>query len=329
MIAEIAAIFLVSFFVTFITTPRLIRKFEAAGIVGKDVNKKSGRQVAEMGGMMIIMGVGAGILLAVSMNTFFGFEFHLVYTLGALATILATSLIGVFDDLFNMKQIIKAIIPIFASIPLVAVKAGTTVMFIPFFGEVDFGLLYVVVFIPLGITVASNLTNMLAGFNGMEAGMGMVMFACTAALSIMLGKVESAVISFAMLGSLLAFIIFNWYPARIFMGDIGTLSIGSALACAVILGNFESAGAILVIPHIIDFFIKLANRFPTDYWWGEEKDGKLYPYGGKVRGFAQLVMKITGGISERNLVIVFIGFEVICAVAVLIIFSRGFQPLLI
>ncbi len=328
MLKEIAFafIFLCSFAVTTVVTPRLIRKFLAAGIMGRDVNKKERPEIPEMGGTMVVMGLVAGILLAVSLNTFFGLEFNLIYVLAALGTILATALIGIFDDLFDMRQAIKAFLPIAAAIPLVAVKAGTSAMFIPFLGEVDFGLFYVVVLIPVGLAVSSNLTNMLAGFNGMEAGMGIVMFATVAAISLMFGRVESAILSLAMLGALLAFIRFNWHPAKIFIGDIGTLTIGSVLACTVILGNFESAGAILVIPYAIDFFIKLANRFPTNGWWGEEgKDGKLRPPEGRVRGFAQLAMKVSGGITERNLVLVFIGMEIICSIAVFVIFTRAWS----
>lgn len=319
-------VFLCSFLVTTAVTPSLIRKFMGAGITGKDVNKKERPEIPEMGGTMIVMGLVAGILLAVSLNTFFGLEFNLIYVLAALGTILATALIGIFDDLFDMKQAIKAFLPIAAAIPLVAVKAGTSVMFVPFLGEVDFGLFYVVVLIPVGLAVSSNLTNMLAGFNGMEAGMGIVIFAAVAAISLMFGRVESAILSLAMLGALLAFIRFNWHPAKIFIGDIGTLTIGSVLACAVILGNLESAGAILVIPYVVDFFIKLWNRFPTSGWWGEEKEeGKLHPPEGRVSGFAQLVMKMAGGITERNLVLAFIGMEVVCAIAVLVIFTRAWS----
>ena len=49
-------------------------------------------------------------------------------------------------------------------------------MTFPFIGLIDFGIIYTVILLPLGIAVASNLTNMLAGFNGNESGMGIIMF---------------------------------------------------------------------------------------------------------------------------------------------------------
>jgi len=126
-----------------------------------------------------------------------------------------------------------------------------------------------------------------------------------------------------MLGALIAFLRFNWYPARVFTGDIGNLSIGAALAVAVILGNLESAGAILVIPYVLDFFIKAYNKFPSTKWWGEPRaNGKLYPADGRVRGLAQLVMKKFNGVSEQRLVLTFIAAEAICALAAILLFGR-------
>jgi hypothetical protein len=70
------------------------------------------------------------------------------------------------------------------------------------------------------------------------------------------------------------------------------------------------------LPYIADFFIKAVNKFPSKNWWGECKGGKLYPVDGKVRGLAQLVMKLSNGISERNLTLVFVLMELVVAVFV-------------
>jgi UDP-N-acetylglucosamine--dolichyl-phosphate N-acetylglucosaminephosphotransferase len=86
----------------------------------------------------------------------------------------------------------------------------------------------------------------------------------------------------------------------------------------VIIGNFEIAGAILLIPYIIDFLIKAKNHFP--YSFGVYREGKLYcPEGGPV-GLGQLIMKVCGGISERNLVLVLIGIETIFGVVAILLY---------
>lgn len=318
------AVIAVSFAITAVSLPIIIRKVTAAGITGNDVNKAGGPMVAEMGGIAVVMGAIGSLLFSIAAMTFLGiFQFGLVEMLAAMLTIAIIALIGTFDDLFDMRKDVKTLLPMVAALPLVAVSAaGSTAVSIPFIGPVDFGVFYIVVLIPLGVTVASNLTNMLAGFNGMEAGMGAVIFASTLLLAFANGSVEMALLSAAMLGALLGFLPFNWYPARVFMGDIGTLAIGAALACAVIIGNLESAGFILVLPYLADFFIKAANRFPSTKWWGVLRSGKLLPVEGKVRGLAQLAMKLSGGISEKGLVLLFIAAEGLCGLLAILLLGK-------
>ncbi|HIH19489.1 TPA: hypothetical protein HA225_05960 [Candidatus Micrarchaeota archaeon] len=319
----IAAIFLSSCAITSVVMPLLIRKFTAASMTGRDVNKKGAPEVAEMGGLGIVMGAIGSLLIAIALQTFLGYPFKLIEILAAMLTIMIISVIGTYDDLFSMRQSIKAVLPMAAALPLVAVSAaGSTELSIPFLGSFDFGFYYIFLVIPLGVTVASNLTNMLAGFNGMESGMGIVIFACTLLLALSNGSTEMAMISAAMAGALIAFLPFNWYPAKVFTGDIGNLTIGAALASAVIIGNLETAGAILVIPYVLDFFIKAANRFPSAKWWGELKNGRLYPVENRVRGLAQLVMKLGGGISEQKLVLAFIAAEGLCALLAILLYGR-------
>jgi len=75
---------------------------------------------------------------------------------------------------------------------------------------------------------------------------------------------------------------------------------------------------LLVVAYVLDFFIKGANRFP--HTRQTVKNGKLYPKEGKVKGLVHLVMKLAGGISERNLVLVFIGIEAVFAVIALVLY---------
>jgi len=322
-IALIAAVFISSICITAFSLPVLIRKFAAAGIVGKDVNKEGQPEVPEMGGLAVIMGVIGSLLLAIALQTFLGYQFRLVDMLAAMLTITTIALIGTYDDLFDMRKDVKTLLPMFAALPLVAVSAaGSTAISLPLVGVIDFGFLYIFLLIPLGVTVASNLTNMLAGFNGMEAGMGSVMFATVLLFSFQSGSVEMGMLAASMLGALCVFFFYSKYPAKAFMGDVGNLAIGATLAAAVIIGNFESLGAILVIPYLADFVIKAANRFPSTKWWGELRGGKLYPVGGKVRGAAQLAMKLSGGISEQGLVLAFVAAEGLCALLAILLLGR-------
>ncbi|PKP58071.1 hypothetical protein CVT91_09300 [Candidatus Atribacteria bacterium HGW-Atribacteria-1] len=313
-------IFLVSFIASFAGFPIIIPRLKRAGIIGKNMNSEKQEEIAEMGGLVIAAGFGAGIVFAIFLRTFFDqfLSVSLTSILAVLSTVLIVVIIGVFDDLISIRQWIKAIIPVFAALPLMALKEGYSMMRIPFVGLIDFGIFYSLVLVPLGITGAANAVNMLAGFNGLEVGMGVVAVGSLAVIACLIRETTALIILLAALGALIAALYYNWYPAKILVGDVGTLTIGAIIASAVIVGNYETAGVILVIPYLIDFIIKAKNRFP--YSFGVYGEGKLYcPDSGPV-GLAQLIMKVCGGISERNLVLVLMGIEAVFGVIAILVY---------
>lgn len=304
-------IFLTSFLTVFLLLPMVIPLLEKAGIYGKNQNKPENEGIAEMGGLIMVLGFGLGLILVIALKTFLNLFplVPLVTILTVLSVELFIIIIGTIDDLISMPQLVKAIIPALASLPLIALETGHTVMTIPIIGKIDFGLFYTLFLLPLGMTGAVNAVNMLAGFNGLEIGMGLVMFTSLLILSIIKSKITVIIILLPMIGSMLATLRYNWYPAKVLIGDVGTLSIGAVLASVAIIGNFQTAGVILIIPYFIDFLFKAFHGFPSENWWGVYKEGKLYcPERGPV-GFAQWVMKIFNGITERNLVIFFMIIE--------------------
>ena len=315
----ILLILIVSFVVSFFAFPVMIPRLKRSGIVGRNMNSEKQEEIPEMGGLVIAAGFGAGIVFAIFLRAFYDLflSVSLLSVLAVLATVLIVVLIGIFDDLISIRQITKAFLPIFAALPLMAIKVGYSLMRIPCIGLVNFGVFYPLVLVPLGITGAANAVNMLAGFNGLEVGMGVVAVGSLAIIAYLIGQTTALIILMAVLGALIAALYYNWYPAKILVGDVGTLSIGAVIACAVIIGNYETAGVIIIIPYLIDFLIKAKNKFP--YSFGIYRDGKLYcPDSGPV-GLCQVIMKVCGGISERNLVLVLMGIEAVFgAVAILL-----------
>jgi UDP-N-acetylglucosamine--dolichyl-phosphate N-acetylglucosaminephosphotransferase len=313
---------IVSFVVSFIIFPVMISRFKRAGITGKNMNNSIQEEIPEMGGLITAVGFAAGIIIAISLRTFFNIflSASLTSILAALATVLIVVIIGIFDDLMSMRQWVKAILPVFAALPLMALKEGYSLINIPYIGLINCSICYSLVLVPLGITGAANAANMLAGFNGLEAGMGIVIVVSLSIIAYLLGEMTALIILIAALGALLATLYYNWYPAKVLVGDVGTLSLGAIVATAVIIGSFEAAGIIIVIPYAVDFLIKAKNKFPARNWWGTYKNGKLYcPDNGPV-GLCQLIMKVCGGISERNLVLVLMGIEAVFGVIAILLY---------
>jgi UDP-N-acetylglucosamine--dolichyl-phosphate N-acetylglucosaminephosphotransferase len=134
----------------------------------------------------------------------------------------------------------------------------------------------------------------------------------------MIGESTALLLSVIILGALFATLCFNWFPAKVLIGDVGTLTIGATMASIVIIGNFEIAGIIILIPYMIDFVIKAKNGFP--YTFGEYRYGKLYCPADGPKGLVQYVMKSFNGIREINLVLLLMGIEALFGIIAIIIY---------
>ena len=323
MVLNLAVVFATALLATYVATPWVMRWLTAAGLVGADVNKPDRPVAPAIGGFAVMFGLVCGVLAALALVAATLVPgANLTRLLAAFCCVLLVSFIGVFDDLFALAPPVKGTLPAFAAIPLIAVAGPESTLTVPFVGMVDFGLLYPLVLIPIGVTGAANVTNMLAGFNGSEAGMGAVACLALAVVAVVNGRVDSAILLVAMIGALLAFLAFNWYPARIFIGDTGTLAIGTVLASAAVIGHFEAAGVIVIVPYAIDFVIKAANRFPSKNWWGTWVDGRL-THAGRPMGLGQAIMRMTGGLTEARLTLSLIGLEAVAGAITVIAFARA------
>lgn len=286
-----------SFILAFIFLALLIPILRKYGHVGNDVNKPDRPVVAEMGGIAVILAVVISLAI-------FGYMDELVYSI--IPMILVIAIIGLVDDLYSIPQLPKAVIPMLAGIPLLFLLQGT-VIHIPILGNVDFGVYAYFAIVFLSLAVASNLTNMLAGFNGMEWGMALPMYIGSLIIGVILNIDIVILISSVMIGACAAGFWFGFPKAKAFPGDVGTLSIGGIMAIMILVGHIE-AYAVVFIPYIVDFIIKAKNKMPSTGWWGTYKEGKLHCEGSP-KGFAQQVMKWANGISEIKLVMWFIFCE--------------------
>jgi hypothetical protein len=97
----------------------------------------------------------------------------------------------------------------------------------------------------------TNGLNLLDGVDGVAAGVAAIASLATLVISIGQGNPQIALMAAALLGSLLGFLVFNFYPAQIFLGDCGALFLGFFLAAISVLGNQKSATAVAMMVPII------------------------------------------------------------------------------
>lgn len=317
---------LTSFVVTFVVTPYFRKFLYAAGIVGLDLHKKGKPKLASSGGICVAFGVLAGLLSYIGLQTFVsGSERDLEQLLAVTSSVLIVMFVGLLDDL-NVKsrkvktkegydirvgfpQWLKPLLTLPAAIPLMAISAGVTHMSIPLIGRVDFGILYPLVLVPLGMVGASNAVNMLAGFNGLEAGMGIV-YLLGLGIFGLIHESSGSVIFLITVAALVGFVKFNWYPADILPGDSLTYLLGSMVAAGVIVGNMEKGGILVMLPFIIEFFLKLRSKFKASCLGKLRDDGKLDPpYDGRMYSWTHILMKLKP-LTEKQVTVLLILIQI-------------------
>jgi UDP-N-acetylglucosamine--dolichyl-phosphate N-acetylglucosaminephosphotransferase len=115
---------------------------------------------------------------------------------------------------------------------------------------------------------------------------------------------------------LIGFIRYNSYPARILPGDSLTYLLGSVVAAGVIVGNMERSGIIVMLPFIIEFFLKLRVKFKATSIGKLRKDGKLdSPYGRKMYSWTHILMNLRP-LTEKHVTILLILIQ-LCFVVLL------------
>lgn len=304
-----------SFIVTFVLTPFWIRAAPHAGLVGKDMNKFKKPEVSEIGGIPLVAGFTAGLLIYLALSTFyFNQSSFLIFLLASLLTVLSITIIGIVDDILRwkigLKQWQKPLLTLPAALPVMAVNAGQSSMSLPFFGNFDFGILFPLLIIPLGIAGAANGFNMLAGYNGLEAGMGIIILSTLGLVAWQTGTPWVTMLAFSMVFALLAFLRYNWTPAKVFPGDTMTYSVGALIACVAIFGNMEKIALLLFAPYFADFFLQLRGGLKKEAFAKVNPDNSLeLPYGNDARGLFHithlalyLLKTVKGRVVEKDVV---------------------------
>ena len=312
----LATIF-ISFFCTLFVIPFWIRKARQENLVGKDMHKQNKNEVAEGGGVGVMFGFSIGVLLYLAINTFyFQRSEFLISIFAILTTLFIATMLGSIDDLLGWKKglskSMRIVMMLFAAIPLMVINAGESILL-----GIDFGLVFPLFLIPLGIVGAATTFNFLAGYNGLEASQGILILSALSVVTFLTGNSWLSVIALCMVAALTAFYIFNKYPAKIFPGDTLTYPVGALIAVIAILGNIEKIAIFFFIPYILETILKLKGWLRKESFAKLNKDGSLeLPYT-KMYGLEHLAIKILKKIKpskkvyETDVVYLINGFQII------------------
>ena len=207
---------------------------------------KSKQGTPNMGGFMFVIGSVVGILVGFILLKVLWKEplglsaVNSVKLFGGLGMALIFGFIGFLDDYIkdvkkrnlglNAKQ--KLIMQFFTAVAYLlsvylAGDTSTTVIF-PFFGQLDLGFFYYVIMI-LFILFLSNAVNLTDGIDGLAASVTFLVCISVLIMSGVLGLLGIGVYASALAGGLLGFLIYNFHPAKVFMGDTGSMFLGGSV----------------------------------------------------------------------------------------------------
>ena len=228
-----------------------------------DLHRKNHKEhISRLGGIAIFVSFTITVLFFTPWMHYEGGNFLIIacFVLGAM---------GLKDDVYGTRLITKLFLQVSVAILLVFFGDYHLTSLYGVFGIGDMNYVWGSLFSVLLIIFLSNIFNLIDGIDGLAASIGLLVTVCFGILFSMMHQAPYALISFALFGATLAFLRFNRYPAKIFMGDTGSLIIGlvtSVLAIKFIELNkvnvlevpmYYSAPAIAVSILIVPIFDSL------------------------------------------------------------------------
>ncbi len=322
------------FFITLIVLPSWIKRARKVGLIWKDMNKHEKSEVPGSGGIVITMSFVLAVLSYIALKTFvLGTNLTTIEIFALLTTVIISAIIGFVDDIFGwmhggMSVGFRIFLIFCAAIPLMVINAGSSTVNIPFLGLRNIGLIYPLILIPVGIIGVVSTFNFLAGYNGLEAGQGIIMIMALSIVAYFTGSSWLSLIGLCMVASLGAFLLFNKFPSKIFPGDTLTYPVGALIAIFAILGNFEKVAIFFFIPYIIETVLKVRGKLKKQSFGRPQKDGSLdLPYK-KFYGLEHIAIWILkkrkkGKASERGVTYLIHIFQIIIIIIGFIIFKNS------
>ncbi len=254
---EIILGFITSFFVVLITTPSLIKVAKMKHLVDEPSESRKHHRVSvpTIGGIIIF----AASIFAYALwfpwdnMAYFGSPYEFSESVKEFKFLIAAAIliffIGVKDDIIGVAPTKKLVGHIMVGFILVVMADIRITGLQGVFGMEDIPYYASVILSVFTYVVVVNAFNLIDGSDGLAAGIGVITSSLLGIWFYMTGQLDLSLLAFVLAGALVAFLIFNFSPARIFMGDSGSLFIGAftfamAIKCAETDASLLSAAGI-------------------------------------------------------------------------------------
>lgn len=242
--------FILAAVISAILTPIAIKIAPKIGAmdVPKDTRRMHDHPIPRFGGLGIYIAMLVSILVCVPRTEG---TLGTIQVRGFLAGATIIVIVGLIDDLKGLKawqkligQIIAAIVPCYFSVRIFAISNIFTGGYIEFPSIISIALTILWV---VGIT---NTINLIDGLDGLAAGVSIISCFAVAYTSFLAGRPETCELVLAIAGAAVGFLFYNFHPAKIFMGDTGSMLLGYCLATMSLIGVSSTKGTVLFVSFI-------------------------------------------------------------------------------
>ncbi|MBL7697629.1 MAG: undecaprenyl/decaprenyl-phosphate alpha-N-acetylglucosaminyl 1-phosphate transferase [Chitinophagaceae bacterium] len=218
----------ISFSITFLAIPAIIIVAESKKLFDvPDERKIHQAHIPSLGGIGIFAGFMLACLLSISLGNASEFQYFL-------AAALVMFFLGLKDDILVISPVKKFIGQVLAAF-LIVYKGGVQITSMHgFLGVNELPEMFSIFLTYFTVIVIINSFNLIDGIDGLAGTLGIIASAIFGSWFLAAGMVPYAVLGFSLAGALTAFLIFNYHPAKIFMGDTGSMLIGLVNAILVV-----------------------------------------------------------------------------------------------
>jgi UDP-GlcNAc:undecaprenyl-phosphate GlcNAc-1-phosphate transferase len=234
--------FLLALVVATAVTPLVARLARRVGAVDGLKERGLAREATPLlGGLAIFAGVLAGAAAFVPATT---------ATRGILAGAALITAIGAFDDWRELSPPAKLLGQVAAGLVLVLSGVSVDSVTLPFVHRVEFGALGNVLTL-VGLIALMNVVNFSDGVDGLAAGVCAVSAAAFAIIAFDLGRQTAGVLAAVVCGAALGFLVHNFHPASVFMGDCGSNLLGLLLGAIIVEGSLKTNALVALIAPLV------------------------------------------------------------------------------
>lgn len=274
------------------------------------------RNIPTMAGIIAVIAITVVTLL---------FNLDRAQTYLPLAALVGGGAVGLLDDIINIRGQGGGVAGLRSSVKFLmitalglalgwyfSVKLGYDAVHLPYVGDIALGWLMIPLF-AFAVVATGNAVNISDGLDGLAGGLLSIAYGAFGVIAMLQGQFILAGFCFTVLGSLLAYLWFNIYPARFFMGDVGSFALGTSLGVVAMLTNsffllpvvgivfvMEAGSSLLQIMSKRLFKHKIFISAPVHHHleaigWPETKVTMRFWVIAAVAAFAGILVALTGG----------------------------------